>query len=227
MQQERTPEKLSAVEGDRPEEKSLILEGAAQALLNASTETALLIDSRGKIIAANRVAARRIGRRVDELVGLSLGDILSPAIAESRTAWIEKVFLSGKPVHFQDGREGRQYDNYIAPVLDQDRKMTGIAFFAKDTTEARKAKEAAQERERYFRSLLDNMHEDIRVINKRYRITDVNKTFLARTGHKREEVVGRPCFEILHGNHEPCERYGEDCGIGEVFSTGKPRKLLR
>jgi PAS domain S-box-containing protein len=227
MQQKTVPEKSSAVERDRHKGKSWILEGAAQALLNASTETALLIDSGGKIIAANRVAARRIGKRVDELVGLSLKDVLSPAIAESRTAQIEKVFLSGKPVHFQDGREGRQYDNYVSPVLDHDRKVAGIALFAKDTTEASKAKEVAQERERYFRSLLDNMHEDILVIDKEYRVTDVNKSFVTSSGHKREEVIGRHCFKIMHGRREPCEGHGKDCGIREVLNTGEPRNLLR
>jgi len=226
MQQNTMPGKLSAVEGDLHEGKSWVLEGAVQALLNASTETALLIDSRGKIMAANRVAARRMGKRVDEIVGLSLEDILSPDIAESRTARIDKVLHSGKPVRFQDGREGRQYDNYIAPVLDQDGKITGIALFAKDTTEAREAREAVQERERYFRSLLDNMHEDILVIDRNYLITDVNKSFVTSTGHKRREVIGRHCFEISHGHNEPCKKHGEDCGLHEVFNTGNPCNLL-
>jgi PAS domain S-box-containing protein len=66
------------------------------------------------------------------------------------------------------------------------------------------------------------MHEDILVIDRDYRITDVNNTLLVTAGLKYEEVIGRHCYEISHGYNEPCERKGEDCMLREVFETGKP-----
>ncbi|MBW2018772.1 MAG: PAS domain S-box protein [Deltaproteobacteria bacterium] len=86
------------------------------------------------------------------------------------------------------------------------------------------AEEALRERERYFRSLLFAIHEDILVITRDYRITDVNNTFLVTTGFKREEAIGRHCYKVSHGYNEPCDRQGEECMLQTVFETGKPHK---
>jgi PAS domain S-box-containing protein len=67
--------------------------------------------------------------------------------------------------------------------------------------ERKRAVEKLRESERHFESLLSDMHEDIMVIDQDYRIAHVNKAFLARTGRKREEVVGRHCYEVSHGYH--------------------------
>ena len=97
--------------------------------------------------------------------------------------------------------------------------VSGVFF---DITERKRAEETLRESEHYFRSLLFNMHEDILVIDRDYRITDVNNTLLVTAGLKYEEVIGRHCYEISHGYNEPCERNGEDCMMREVFETGKP-----
>jgi PAS domain S-box-containing protein len=97
--------------------------------------------------------------------------------------------------------------------------VSGVFF---DITERKRAEEALRESEHYFRSLLFNMHEEILVIDRNYRITDVNNTLLVTAGLKYEEVIGSHCYEISHGYNEPCERKGEDCTLREVFETGKP-----
>lgn len=91
-----------------------------------------------------------------------------------------------------------------------------------DISERKTAETALAAKERYFREVLYALHEDIIVIDPDYRITDVNNSFLIKTKHKREEVIGRYCYEILHGNNKPCSESGEICKLLEVFETGKP-----
>jgi len=98
-----------------------------------------------------------------------------------------------------------------------------FAGLRKEITERKQAEERLQERERYFRTLMYTLHEDIVVIRCDYRITDVNNTFLITTGSSREKVIGKHCYEISHGYAEPCDRHGEQCLLGEVFETGKSR----
>ena len=97
--------------------------------------------------------------------------------------------------------------------------VNGVFF---DITERKRAEEALRESEHYFRSLLFSMHEDILVIDRDYRITDVNNTLLVTVGREYEEVIGSRCYEVSHGYNEPCEKKGEDCMLREVFETGKP-----
>lgn len=87
--------------------------------------------------------------------------------------------------------------------------------------ECKRGEEALQKSERYFRSLLFNLHEDVLVIDRNYRIKDVNRDRLNATGHGREEVIGRHCYEMAHGLSEPCSKLGRECRIGEVFETGR------
>jgi two-component system cell cycle sensor histidine kinase/response regulator CckA len=96
-----------------------------------------------------------------------------------------------------------------------------------EITERKRAEEALRERERYFYSLLSNMHEDILIIDRDYLITDVNKAFLDTAGRRREEIIGHHCYEISHGYSEPCEKHGEKCMLGKVFDTGKPFTCLQ
>ncbi|MCD6415268.1 MAG: response regulator [Planctomycetes bacterium] len=88
-----------------------------------------------------------------------------------------------------------------------------------------RAEEALRERERYFRSLMYNMHEDIVVIDRDYVITDVNNTFVQTVGMTRDEVIGKRCYEVSHGYAEPCDRAGQRCAAREVFETGKPEAV--
>ena len=75
--------------------------------------------------------------------------------------------------------------------------------------------------EKYNRSLIGNVSEDLLVIGPDYRITDVNRSHLRTLGKKREQVVGRPCYEISHGYDSPCIEHGEDCKFVGVFASGQ------
>ncbi len=83
-----------------------------------------------------------------------------------------------------------------------------------------------QASERYYRSLIANMHEDILVVDRNYIITDVNNTFLVTTGHRREEVVGRRCFQITHRSNRPCRENGKVCGMEQVLESGHPQNCV-
>ncbi|MGC9398773.1 MAG: PAS domain-containing sensor histidine kinase, partial [Anaerolineae bacterium] len=85
------------------------------------------------------------------------------------------------------------------------------------------ARRALVEQERYFRSLLHNIHEDILVIDADYHIVDVNHERLITTGQRRDEVIGRRCYEVLHQHDAPCDQHGQPCHLQQVFATGEPR----
>jgi len=91
------------------------------------------------------------------------------------------------------------------------------------TLELYKSEKSLAKMERYYRGLLYSLHEDIFVIDRNYVITDINNTALTTTGHRREDVVGRHCFEVSHGYDKPCTEYGERCSLPEVFETGEVR----
>lgn len=113
-------------------------EATAKALINATTESALLLDTSGVILAANNITAQRLGYTVDEMPGKDAYSLLPPEISESRRRWSQVVLTTGKPVHFEDIRLGRIIENNIYPVMDESGKVFRYAIFGRDITEQKR-----------------------------------------------------------------------------------------
>jgi PAS domain S-box-containing protein len=135
-------------------EKALLeSEEKLQAVLNATTESVLLLDDRGVILSLNQTAARRFGVDVDTMVGLYASDLvssgmISSGLLDSRMTAIDGVFRSGEPVQFEDERAGIVYDTSIYPIFDIDGKVRRVAIFARDVTAYKQAEQRAVQAER-------------------------------------------------------------------------------
>ncbi len=110
-------------------------EGTARALINATMETAMLLDKSGTVLAINEVGTRRLRKKQDEVIGSNFYDLLPPDLAASRKSYAQQVFQSGKPAHLQDIRDGIHFDISVYPVFDQAGKVVNIAVYAADITE--------------------------------------------------------------------------------------------
>jgi len=84
----------------------------------------------------------------------------------------------------------------------------------------RQAEHALLESGHYYRSLLNQMNEQVIVIDKGYHITDVNESFLRNRGFQREQIIGKPCYKVLHQNERPCHESGQSCTMERVLATG-------
>jgi diguanylate cyclase (GGDEF)-like protein/PAS domain S-box-containing protein len=138
-----------------------------QALLDATTETALLIDLEGAIIALNQVACERlrrlspvaVGHDCDDLIGLNVFDLFPEELRARRKARNDEVIASAKPARFEDEREGQWMDNSIYPVKDASGRVVRLAIFSYDITARKKAEQDLEraltaERERARRDAL-------------------------------------------------------------------------
>jgi PAS domain S-box-containing protein len=112
-----------------------------RALVNAQTETVFLTETDGTILTVNDTAARRFGKRPDELIGLNAFDLMPPDLAASRKAQGDLVTQSGQPVQFEDERAGSWYESTIYPVFDTHGTVTQFAIVARDITERRHAEQ--------------------------------------------------------------------------------------
>jgi len=118
---------------------SLENQGTLQGLLNASLEPALLIDTHGKILAANETAARQWGTALEKLTGSSLADFLPTKVTAGQMAQVEKAIQTGLPARFVDEQSGKYVTYHMHPILDVDRKTTQLVVFIRDITERKQA----------------------------------------------------------------------------------------
>ena len=128
-------------------------EETARALLNATTDSAILIDPKGKILAINETAAERLSQDNIEMVRKNLFDILPPTLAEQRKSRIDQVLDSGDPLQFEDDYAGTTYLNSLYPVFDRQGKIQNLAYYSRDITEQRQMELALRESEKRYKEL--------------------------------------------------------------------------
>ena len=166
-----------------------------QALLDATTETALLIDLRGGIIALNEVACERLRKlspvpldgECDDLIGRCVFDLFPESLRAKRKARNDEVIASAKPARFEDEREGQWMDNAIYPIRDAEGHVVRLAIFSFDIT-ARKKME--QELERALRAERERAtHDALTGVLNHGAIVKELRVLLETTSNGRTHVI--------------------------------------
>lgn len=112
-------------------------ESNLRALLNAVSESLLLVDRDGTVLAANETFAKRLRVGIDKIIGANYYDLLPADTAKERKMQAEDVIRSGKPVRFEDVNNKRCIDQVIYPVCDDKGEVARLAFFGADITRRR------------------------------------------------------------------------------------------
>jgi PAS domain S-box-containing protein len=187
------------------------------ALLNATTESMMLVDHGGTFAALNTTAAERFGKSVDDLVGINAFALFEPETLKLRKRKFDEVLRTGKPVRFEDERDGRWRDASMYPVFDSQGKVAQIAIFASDITERKLAEEALRESEEKWRSLAENAPDIIMMVDAGSRIRFINRTV---PGLTVESVMGASLYDYVQPEHHDAVRMA----LEGVFETGEPER---
>ncbi|HSU12814.1 PAS domain S-box protein [Longimicrobium sp.] len=91
----------------------------------------------------------------------------------------------------------------VARNLLNDASVNGIVYNTRDVTARRESEEALRRRERHFRSLIENAHDIITVLegdgDVRFASPSVERTL----GYDRQELAGTYLFELVHPDDVP------------------------
>jgi PAS domain S-box-containing protein len=173
-------------------------EATARALINAPTDSVLLIDDQGMILALNDIAASRFGKRGDELVGTMSYDLLPKEIAQSRRSLMAPVLEKKEMVRFMDERAGRWYDTVAYPILNETGEVKKIAIIARDITEQKTFETQLLESEQMYKRLLEQTF-DATIVHKEGKITFLNERAMHLLGASSPlDLIGRSIRDFIH-----------------------------
>jgi PAS domain S-box-containing protein len=184
-------------EQKRAEEALRESRATARGLLDATQESLLLLDSEGIVIAGNHTAAHRLQKSTEELIGINLFDLLPESTLASRKAHFNSVLQTGKPVEFEDTREGIIFHNSYFPVKAKTGEATGVAIFAQDITERKRAEEAVAKSEKEYRTLFENASIGI-VVGQDQMFRFVNPQMEKLLAYKQSELTSRSIIDFFH-----------------------------
>jgi len=115
-----------------------------QALIDATSETVLLLGKKGEIQAINQFGAQRFKKKPEDLLGEDFFAMLPASLANSRRTAVEQVIATAEPLTLKDERSGIQFENSIYPVFDAKGQSVSVAVYAKDVTEQHQEKAIAE-----------------------------------------------------------------------------------
>jgi len=205
-------------------------EQQARALMNATTDTALLVDPAGRIIAINEAGARRFGKTADQIVGVCVFDLMPPDVAERRKAAMKEVLRTGRAVRSRDERGGMVFDNAALPICDSEGKVRQFAVFASDVTQQVRAEEAIRREIDKWAGVLNAMGDSVSIVDRDHNIVYLNRAMMKDFG----PVAGRKCYAYFLDRTEPCpacRRFPVSegrtlCGETRFPKTGKLYEFL-
>jgi PAS domain S-box-containing protein len=179
------------------ETKLLESKKTIQALNDANSESAMLLDRKGVILMINETAARRLGQPAEAMIGLSILDYLPAEVSKERMDRFNEVLSTRQPLDFQDSRKGRRYQHNLQPILDAKGDVDKVAVFGRDITLDHEAMEALVESEKKYRLLIDTAPIGIVVAQDRF-LELVNPQVLTISGYSEQELTSRPFVEMVH-----------------------------
>lgn len=115
-------------------------------ILESIDEGYALYDRDGNILDISKSFAARFGKTVQECIGTKMEDYLPKinygGLAKSRLNLLKQVFDTGRPVIFEDQRDGHWFYNRFCPAIRDD-EVVAVSLFSSDITDRKIAEAAA------------------------------------------------------------------------------------
>jgi len=122
-----------------------------------------------------------------------------------------------------------RYDEItMAPLCPPEATRKRVIEVIKDITPRKQLEEALQSSEErarkdkvFLETIVNGIEDHMMVIDLDYRIIEVNRVLLEMVGLRREEVVGKHCYEVSHHLQAPCTTPDHPCPLKDAVASGK------
>jgi PAS domain S-box-containing protein len=106
-------------------------------------------------------------------------------------------------------------------VLESDGQgmLQGGFGTVQDITERKKTEEELKYSRDYLNRILNGMYDAVMVVDRNYKVRDVNDRFIKLYGAERDSIIMRNCYEITHARKTPCSGPEHRCPLPEAIKT--------
>ena len=128
---------------------------------------------------------------------------------------VRETLKQGKPAHTQ--------------IIDHIQSRLFWELFKKEEDRLRLKVEGEiklADQQSRFQKIFDHLPDPVLVLQSNCIIDEVNQTFLKNFNKKEAEVIGKPCYEVLHQLDSPCNAKGLSCPMPQVLETCQTVQVL-
>jgi len=171
-------------------------------LVQAIPDIVYFKDAEGHNLIVNSAFEKLVGLKREEIIGKRDEELFPPDLAAQCRKSDEEVFSKGVAVRVEeqtvDGKGNKRFfDTIKVPIRDKNGNIAGLIGVSRDITEHKVIEEKLREREELFRSIVENSHDGIAIINGNYKITYANDELSNILGYPKEEIIGQDFRKFL------------------------------
>lgn len=170
----------------------------------------------GSLEAINRTVK---GLTVEQAVGTSIYDYISPEHRGAVRQALERVFETGKPDTYQIrgtgplGPDTAWYETRVVPVWREGR-VVAVTQISTDVTARKEAEDLLRDSEQKYRQLVESVNDGIWALDEQDCTVFVNPRMAQMLGYGPDEMLGRPLAAFLEE--------GEMARCKDCLSPGRP-----
>ncbi len=204
--------KQSAImlQSKQAEEELKDSEDRLKILFDYAPDAYYISDLKGNFIDGNKAAERVIGCKREELIGksflelklLSLTDIPKAAKALAKN-------IIGKPTGPDEFALNRKDNSKVTVEIStypvNIKGKTLILGIARDVTESKQAEEEIKSAAAKWQTTFDAMNDAVSLLDNNGIVLQCNQSYLNLLGKTETEILGKHCWEIIHGTNKPID----------------------
>lgn len=187
-----------------------------------------VVDRKLRFVRANEEYARTVGRSVDELLSLSMRDVIPNSARNGAVELASRVIETGEPILETELRRvisdqpelNRIWLVNVHPVF-RDGSVAGAMAVLQNVTSMRQAEEAAEERLRELESIYGNSPVGLSSLDSELRYLRVNQMLADINGLSIEQMVGKTYREISPETADVAEPF-----LRKLIASGRPVRNL-
>ncbi len=115
------------------------------------------------------------------------------------------------------GHLSRHFDQMTEDLKET---TTSIDNLNKEITQRKQAEEELRQAVKEWRTTFDSITDLVTIHDKDFRLVKVNKVFAETLKMKPEELIGKHCYEVVHGTNEPAP----NCPHKQTLADGKSHR---
>ena len=195
-----------------------------RSLVETTSDWIWEVDRNGVYTYASPKVEALLGYVPEEVIGKTPFDLIPAEEAERLTDLFQAFIDSRKSFQALENtnlhKDGRRVmlETSGVPIFDDSDEFVGYKGIDRDITERKQAEEeirrAAQEWKTTFASITDM----VSIHDKDGKLLRVNKAFANVFGAEPEELIGKACYEVVHGTKKPWP----ECPMKQMLETKKP-----
>lgn len=163
-------------------------------------EAAVYVGPDSYILDVNPRFEELFGYSLDEIKGKHINDVVVPEDKMKEAEMLDKKIMKGYVYHetVRKKKDRSLIPVFISatPIIVED-ELIGSVVLYKDISKRKKVEEALRESEELFRSVVENSHDGVLIVDDSFKFVYINDELSRILGYPEEEIIGQDFRKFL------------------------------